>query len=43
MLLDMVHQQGKTIFFSSHNLDEVQRIGISDQVTHWGSEKGMIV
>ena len=26
MLLDMAHQQGKTIFFSSHNLDEVQRI-----------------
>ncbi len=26
MLLDMAHQQGKTVFFSSHNLDEVQRI-----------------
>jgi len=26
MLLDMAHQQNKTIFFSSHNLDEVQRI-----------------
>jgi ABC-2 type transport system ATP-binding protein len=26
VLLDMAHQQGKTIFFSSHNLDEVQRI-----------------
>jgi ABC-2 type transport system ATP-binding protein len=26
MLLDMAHQQDKTIFFSSHNLDEVQRI-----------------
>ena len=26
MLLNMAHQQGKTIFFSSHNLDEVQRI-----------------
>ena len=26
MLLEMAHQQGRTIFFSSHNLDEVQRI-----------------
>jgi ABC-2 type transport system ATP-binding protein len=26
ILLDMAHQQNKTIFFSSHNLDEVQRI-----------------
>lgn len=26
IMLDLAHQQGKTIFLSSHNLDEVQRI-----------------
>lgn len=26
ILLDMAHREGKTIFFSSHNLDEVHRI-----------------
>lgn len=26
IILDMAHKEGKTIFLSSHNLDEVQRI-----------------
>ena len=35
--LNMAHKEGKTIFLSSHNLDEVQRICNRVAVIHNGA------
>lgn len=39
IVLDMAHTQGKTIFLSSHNLDEVQRICNRIALIHRGEIK----
>lgn len=39
ILLDMAHREGKTVFLSSHNLDEVQRVCNRIALIHRGEIK----